>query len=514
MRHNDELFSEVSPVLSTSAPIVTTPGLSAKNTTVTDNNYDSDDGLFSKAELAQMETDREKEHKAFMAASPSLFDDDENPFAADSNTDKAASEATDEEVHELSLQCRLSGTEAQTARLKELAQAGHWYAELCYARLCDIGAPFVPKDPSVLKTYLAKDPTALLLTKAETNNLFAQFALGFVYSEEGALYNAAEAVKYYTLAAERGHAIAQRYMYLCYVNGYHGLPVNKKEAIKWLQMSSDQGYAAAQYSLATNYMNGKCGLAKDPEEGVRLLKLAVKQGFADAEFSLARAYSKGEGGLKVSDTNAIKYYERAAAQGNSSAQFNLANAYVANTNGIKKKELSDQEREAAADGWYLEAAVQGHVKAMVKAGHYYLKLKKLTKMGIEWSEIGGESKKEIAKMTREVEEMERQANEWFQRAAKEGNAEGQYHAAMASRNLDEKLSWLKQAAEQEYADAYFQLGHCYQHGMGVPINTEEAIKWYKMKVDNEIANGESGKGAAADCIKAMTKKGGLFGFLK
>ncbi len=495
----------------TSKSLLTASVLPASNIAASADNDDDDGCLFSKTELAQMENARETKHKAYMTVSSSLFDDGDDPPPADS----ISLDATDEEVHQLSLKCRLSGTEAQTARLKELAQAGHWYAELCYARLCDIGAPFVPKDPSVLKAYLEKDPTSLLLAKAANDNLYAQFALGFVYSEEGALYNAAEAVKYHTLAAERGHVIAQRYLYLCHVNGYHGLSVNKQEAIKWLQMSSDQGYAAAQYSLGTNYTKGKCGLAKDVGEGVRLYKLAAQQGFADAEFSLARAYSKGVGGLKTNDTKAVKYYERAAMQGNTSAQFNLANAYAANTDGIKKKQLSDQDREATANGWYKMAAEGGHVNAMVKVGHNYLQLKKLSEASIEWSRRAGESKKHIAKLIREAEEEERHATEWFQRAAKEGNTEGLYHAAMASRNLDEKLNMLNQAAEQKYADAYFQLGHCYQHGVGVPVNTEEAIKWYKMKVDDEVASGESGKGAAAECIKAMTKKGGgLFGFFK
>lgn len=423
-------------------------------------------------------------------------------------------DATDEEVHALSLRCRLSDAESQVAQLEGLAQAGHWYAELCYARLCSIGAPFVTKDPAPLKTYLDKNPTTLLLAKAEDNNRYAQFALGFVYSEEGVLYDAAGAVKYNLLAAEQGHPIAQRYLYLFYLKGHHGLAVDENEAMKWLRMSSEQDYAAAQYNLASNYMKGKCGLAKDAVEAVRLFKLAAKQGYVDAEFSLAQAYSKGEGGLKKSDVNAVKYYERAAGQGHAAAQFCLANAYAKNSEGIKKKQLSDQEREAIASAVYRDAAEQGHVKSMVKVGHHFLKLKEFSDTCIEWSQRGGESKKKIDKMIREAADEEKQAIDWFLRAAKEGNAEGQYYAGIASRNLDEKLRWLRLAADQEYADAYFQLGHCYQHGVGVAVSVEEASKWYKMKVDDEIANGESGKGAAADCIKAMNKKGGLFGFMR
>ena len=36
------------------------------------------------------------------------------------------------------------------------------------------------------------------------------------------------------------------------------------------------------------------------------------------------------------------------------------------------------------------------------------------------------------------------------------------------------------AAEQENANGQNSLGYCYQHGVGVVKNEEEAVKWYKL----------------------------------
>jgi TPR repeat protein len=45
-------------------------------------------------------------------------------------------------------------------------------------------------------------------------------------------------------------------------------------------------------------------------------------------------------------------------------------------------------------------------------------------------------------------------------------------------NFEEAVKWYRLAAEQEVAPAQCNLGLCYQTGRGVPQNTAEAVKWF------------------------------------
>jgi Sel1 repeat len=53
----------------------------------------------------------------------------------------------------------------------------------------------------------------------------------------------------------------------------------------------------------------------------------------------------------------------------------------------------------------------------------------------------------------------------------------------------------KLAAELDNPGAKFSLGRCYENGIGVPRNIEEAIQWYKKKGEGR---GGGGGGASSD----------------
>jgi len=59
--------------------------------------------------------------------------------------------------------------------------------------------------------------------------------------------------------------------------------------------------------------------------------------------------------------------------------------------------------------------------------------------------------------------------------------------------------WFRKAAEQENDSAKFQLGFCYEHGLGVEINFAEALKWY----GNASKQGNTD---AAEKLKALLSK--------
>ena len=85
----------------------------------------------------------------------------------------------------------------------------------------------------------------------------AQFLIAYMYDNgEGVLENDKAAVKWYTLVAEQGDAVAQSNLGTMHANG-DGVPENDKTAVKWYTLAAKQGYAPAQYNLGLKYVYGE-----------------------------------------------------------------------------------------------------------------------------------------------------------------------------------------------------------------------------------------------------------------
>src|ERR1039458_7418306 len=77
-------------------------------------------------------------------------------------------------------------------------------------------------------------------------------------------------------------------------------------------------------------------------------------------------------------------------------------------------------------------------------------------------------------------------------------------------NYVEAVKWYRKAAEQDYADAQFNLGNCYHDGEGVAKDYVEAVKWYRKAAEQSYAKAEynlgncyaDGRGVAKDYVVA------------
>ena len=78
-----------------------------------------------------------------------------------------------------------------------------------------------------------------------------------------------------------------------YADG-HGVPQDHAEALKWYRLAADQGHANAQNGLGLMYGSGH-GVAQDYAEAVKWYRLAAEQGDADAQYGLGLMYTKGRG---------------------------------------------------------------------------------------------------------------------------------------------------------------------------------------------------------------------------
>jgi TPR repeat protein len=102
-----------------------------------------------------------------------------------------------------------------------------------------------------------------------------------------------DAIKWFRLAAEQGHAKAQCILGYCYTEGL-GVCQNSSEAVRWLRLSAEKDYSEAQYLLALKYMMG-IGVAKDMNEMCRWLKRASEWGEDRAQYNFGVALVTGQG---------------------------------------------------------------------------------------------------------------------------------------------------------------------------------------------------------------------------
>jgi Ca2+/Na+ antiporter len=119
--------------------------------------------------------------------------------------------------------------------------------------------------------------------RAEKGDAEAQYTLAqrYFYGDDIIDKNHAEAVKWYRMAAEQGHALAQNDLAYCYNRG-RGVPEDKEEGIRWYRQAAEQGNAMAQCNLGHCYYNGD-GVDKDRTEALKWYRKAAEQGYAAAQ---------------------------------------------------------------------------------------------------------------------------------------------------------------------------------------------------------------------------------------
>ena len=86
---------------------------------------------------------------------------------------------------------------------------------------------------------------------------------------------------------------AQNDLGVAYYQG-QGVAQDYVEAVQWFRMAAEQGHADAQYNLSVAYRDGQ-GVAQDYVEAVRWFRMAAEQGFVLAQSNLGVMYADGRG---------------------------------------------------------------------------------------------------------------------------------------------------------------------------------------------------------------------------
>jgi S1-C subfamily serine protease len=110
---------------------------------------------------------------------------------------------------------------------------------------------------------------------------------------QGVPQNFAEAVRWYRMAANQGHAIAQFNLGGMFHYGY-GVLTNYDDAMRWYRKAAEQGYPEAQNDLGWMYYTGQ-GVPQNSTEAVRQYRKSADQGHAGAQKALGWMYQNGQG---------------------------------------------------------------------------------------------------------------------------------------------------------------------------------------------------------------------------
>jgi antitoxin component YwqK of YwqJK toxin-antitoxin module len=95
-------------------------------------------------------------------------------------------------------------------------------------------------------------------------------------SSKGNFKDEKTAVKWFTIAAELGDALAQYNLGLIYEGG-QGVPQDDEAAVKWYKLAAEQGDSGAQYNLGAMYAFGK-GVIQDKVHAHMWWNIAASSG--------------------------------------------------------------------------------------------------------------------------------------------------------------------------------------------------------------------------------------------
>lgn len=119
-------------------------------------------------------------------------------------------------------------------------------------------------------------------------------------------------VAYLMEQAEKGNLDAQHAVGACYATGDWDGEKDEAEAVKWYTRAAEAGHSASQYDLGFMLLLGE-GTEKDVQKGLWWLEQAVANGASYAASLLADIYTNGRFELAV-DMEKARYWNARAGE--------------------------------------------------------------------------------------------------------------------------------------------------------------------------------------------------------
>ena len=211
------------------------------------------------------------------------------------------------------------------------------------------------------------------------------------------------------------------------------------EAVGEWRAAADQGDSAAALYLGVLYDTG-FGVPQSAAEALSWYQRGGERGNVTAMFNAAVMHDAGRG-TTADPAAALPWYERAAQAGSGRADYNLGLVYEYGTGAPRDRQRAIQ--------YYRDAVAHG-----VSEGRAHL-----ARMGVPYAGAGGPAKQDPAMTS-------------FQQAQQ----------ALLARGPDADIqaaALFRKAAEAGNALAAYNLGYCYEHGIGVTASVDQAMLWYR-----------------------------------
>ncbi|OHS99034.1 hypothetical protein TRFO_08587 [Tritrichomonas foetus] len=318
--------------------------------------------------------------------------------------------------------------------------------------------------------HLYSQSTSYLKKAADNGNVKAQFQYGEILRKgnPGVKVNLNEAKSYYKIAADNGSPEAMfEYGQLSKKDNnndyqkYCMMALNKqnRSAQRWLaleaqknqnwskaayyfHLSADQGDPISQFSYAQALKNG-FGIEKNLDLAREYLKKSADKNYPAAQFEYGMLIRKQN--QELSD----KYINASFSKNNDSAINFIAHQKLL---AGKESEAIELFRKSAKNG--NTNSILHYAKLMSLKNEINDEIIELLKKAANKEDI--ECQLFLAKLLSKANE--RDAKIWYEKAALNGDAEGQFRYGeilMKDKKSDEALKFLKEAAAQKHIDAIF-----------------------------------------------------------
>lgn len=348
------------------------------------------------------------------------------------------------------------------------------------------------------------------MAKKITEKQIAQMAVDELYfqARRWCEKSYAEARKFYTMAADRGHCSAQYELAEMYHDGEGGEKDEEKER-HYYHLAAAQGHKLAQEWVDRKWPSQEkldaCKQAAQNMDSKKALQfaerynselkyveariyyeIAAQAGHAQAQYRLAELYAEGRGGPEDIEKSE-RYYILAANQGHVNAQFDLAHRY-SDIFAIFGKRYSDARKYfqmAADDQGYngISRTAQNRLAAMCNDGEGgprdVVMARKYYRLAADqgdtdsrdelWKMDGQVDERDIVKLIAKAEEYLQKKDRsmarcYYRQAADFGHKQAQYiYAEMLCKeggltNREEARRYYELAADQGHAEAPTWLG--------------------------------------------------------
>lgn len=327
------------------------------------------------------------------------------------------------------------------------------------------------------------------------------YEIGFSYykGEIELIFYYGEAIKWFRKAAKQGYVEALYLLGECYFEG-HGVQKNLKEAVKWYRKAMNQGYAKAKCMLGICYNYGY-GVIQNDIEAVKLYREAAEQGVILAQWHLGCCYEIGEG-VEKNEVEAAKWFIEAAKHGDAAAQYKVGIYYEYGFGVVKDKKKAFE--------LYRKSAEQGDWIAQYNLGIRYYFGRGIDKdylEAVKWYRKAVEKDIYLAQFHlgvcynfgRGVIKDKNEAMKWYFEALKSGYtiSSNEYGYEYGHNRYKGDVKIIKEyvkKANQGDCSAQFELGVCYENGIGVVMDDECAVEWYRKAAEQGFSKAQNNLG--------------------